>query len=348
MTPHSIEYPLISVVMPIYNNQPYLEQAIASILKQTYPHFEFIIVDDGSTDGSTGFIRKVASYNKCIRPLYLSHNGISTALNMGISIARGEWIAFMEADDISLPERLSKQIKWIQENNIDIGGSLVMNIGDENHPIWFPETYEAIRNDLFFRCAILQTTIMMRADIAKSNPFDEKAIFLDYEIWTRLAPHYRMGNLQQVLLKYRRHSQQFSKRSIDLFRIEQRKYRKRYFHTLFPQATAEDYAALNCVVEKEAFPNLSELERAGEWLVRLSQTPDAFLRQHISNKWQASCQRSTQLGLGCFRLYRQNSPAFNLTPTKKSLILLWILCALRIKIDSPIGKFLKSMKRKTL
>ena len=337
--------PLISVVMSVYNAEPYVAEAIASILAQTYRNLEFIIVDGGSTDGSDAVVREFAARDDRIRPLYLTTCGLSYALNAGLALVRGEWVAYMEADNVSLPERFAIQLDWMQNTGVEIGGSLAKIFGGEERPFWFPETHEAIRNELLFHCAMLQTTMLMPADIAKKHPFDDDAIFQDYEMWTRLAPHYRMGNQPQVLVKYRRHPGQTSIVKIARIKSEQRKYRRRYFHDLYPDATGDDYATLDRVVEKQPSPDLAELKRSGEWLARLAQTPDNFLRQRMANRWLAACRRSARLGLACYRMYRQVAPQFGVVLDEKADQSLWRLCVLRLSSDSKVYTALWSLKQ---
>jgi len=337
--------PLISVVMSVYNAGAYVAEAIASILAQTYRNVEFIIVDGGSTDGSDAVVREFAARDDRVRPVYLPTCGLSYALNAGLALVRGEWVAYMEADNVSLPERFATQLDWMRRTGVEIGGSLAKIFEGEERPFWFPETHEAIRNELLFSCAMLQTTMLMPADIAKKHPFDEDAIFQDYEMWTRLAPHYRMGNQPQVLVKYRRHPQQTSIVKSARIKSEQRKYRHRYFHDLFPDASEQDYAALNRVVEKQSSPDLAELKRSGEWLARLAQTPDNFLRQRMANRWRETCRRSARLGLACYRIYRQVAPQFGVASDEKADNSLRRLCVLRLSSDSRVYTALSSLKR---
>jgi glycosyltransferase involved in cell wall biosynthesis len=339
-------HPLISVVMSVYNAEPYVAEAIASILGQTYSNFEFIVVDGGSTDGSDAIVREFAARDDRIRPVFLPTCGLSHALNVGLALVRGEWVAYMEADNVALPERFAVQLDWMRQTGVEIGGSLAKIFGGEDRPFWFPETHEAIQHELLFNCAMLQTTMLMRADIAKEHPFDEEAIFQDYEMWTRLAPHYRMGTQQQVLVKYRRHPGQTSIVKAARISEDQQRYRRRYFHTLFPDATEDDYAALDRVIKKEPSPDLSELKRSGEWLARLAQTPDNYLRQRMANRWQAACRRSARLGLACYRLYRQVAPQFGVISDERTYKKLRILCVLQLSSDSRLYAALASVKRR--
>ncbi|MBI2865196.1 MAG: glycosyltransferase family 2 protein [Chloroflexi bacterium] len=337
--------PLISVVMPVYNAGRYVGDAIRSILAQTYRRLELIVVESGSTDASADVGRDLAGRDDRIRPLFLPYCGVSRALNVAIALAHGEWIAHMEADDIALPQRLAIQMDWIRQTGAVVGGSLAKVFGEDDHLYWFPETHEAIRCELLFRCALLETTVLMRADIAREHPFDEDVVFQDYEMWTRLAPRYVLGNLQQILVKYRRHPQQTSIVRVVRLREDQRRVRRRYFDTLFPEATAEDYAAVSRVAEREPFSNLTDLERAGSWLVHLAQTPDAFLRRRMAKRWRAACQRSAHLGPECYRLYRRVAPQFGVAPARGS-VNFWLDCALRLRPDSRTSAVLASIMRR--
>src|SRR5580658_4707683 len=109
----SEDNPLISVVMPVYNAVPYVAAAIESILAQTYSHFELILVDDGSTDGSLAVARQFAERDGRIRLILSDHAGQSDALNIGIDAAKGEFIAILNNDDVAMPLRLAAQLAWM-------------------------------------------------------------------------------------------------------------------------------------------------------------------------------------------------------------------------------------------
>ena len=122
--------PLISVVMPVYNGEKFLAEAIDSILAQTYTDFEFIIVDDGSKDHSTEIINDYAKRDPRVRLVQLAENsGVASARNAGIAAARGKYIASMDSDDISLPERLRMQAEFLEANpkidGVGVGGKQV-------------------------------------------------------------------------------------------------------------------------------------------------------------------------------------------------------------------------------
>jgi glycosyltransferase involved in cell wall biosynthesis len=288
---------LISVIMPIYNNAIFLPEAIESILRQTYTHFELIIVDDGSTDGSRNIISDFARQDKRIRPISLNHNGVTGAMNKGINSARGQWIARMDSDDIALPERFSVQMEWIIQNNLDVCGAQAEIFGTRGDKLlWFPETNEAICMELLFRCSILYPTAIIRADVLRNNLHIDDCFFDDYELFTRLAPKHRMGNVPSLLLRYRGHETQTSKIKQKELRRDFQKYRFRYFYKMFPNTPLADYLPLALVSDKFPLPDLQQLERAGQWLAKFSNVSDEKVREKMGQRWQKTCECSATLG----------------------------------------------------
>ena len=345
--PHPVptpSHPLISVVMPVYNAAAYVGAAVRSILGQTYPHLELLIVDDGSTDDSMAAIEALAANDPRIRPLSVPHGGTSGALNAGVRAAAGDYIAILDSDDLALPERLAVQLDWIQRTGVDICGACVRRFGGSESLMWFPEGHEAVRSEMLFRCALLPSTAFARAAVLKDNAYVHGLIGQDYELWTRLAPRFRFGNVQRVLTQYRTHAKQIS-----VARAQERdegvsRHRRRYFAALFPDAEEEDHDALARVAAGRAHPSEANLERAGAWLVRLADTPDAFLRARMARRWLGACRRSARLGLACFGVYHRFAAQFRLNAPVPDAGL-WLMCAARLPAGSRQAAFLKRLGR---
>ncbi len=204
--------PLVSVLMPAYNGEKYLAEAIDSILTQTFADFEFIIVDDGSTDGSAQIIRDYAQRDERIRFFQHAVNrGQSSALNTGLAEARGEYIAGMDADDISLPERLRKQVDFLNKNPaIGVVATWRRLIDQDAQPL---DIVEAPANHvhIVFNLVIGAVNIggalaMMRRSLLESvGGYDESVLVRDWELWTRLASRTRFANLPETLYLNRKH-----------------------------------------------------------------------------------------------------------------------------------------------
>lgn len=194
--------------MPVYNGERYLKEAIDSILNQTYIDFEFIIINDGSTDKTEGVI--LSYHDSRIRYIKNEKNlQIVNTLNKGIELARGKYIARMDADDISLPERLEKQVAYL-DKNLDIGivGTLVQIFGqDIKDTIWkVPVDCVSVSLNTIFRTPFIHPTIMMRKDMISQYElyYDEKYKNAeDYELWVRMLKFTKGANLPIVLFKYR-------------------------------------------------------------------------------------------------------------------------------------------------
>jgi len=215
--------PEVSVVMSVFNGELYLKEAIDSILNQTFTNFEFIIINDASTDNSRAIIE---NYNdERIRLLDNYNNqGLPQCLNQGIRIANGKYIARMDADDISLPERLKKQVNFMEENlDIGVSGTWVKVIGAG--PEWIRQLDtdpETMRCNFIFEHQIVHPTVIMRKDlILKYNLYydTEYVKAQDYELWCRCGKYFKLANIDEVLLVYRQHN---TAEIISVFREQQR------------------------------------------------------------------------------------------------------------------------------
>jgi glycosyltransferase involved in cell wall biosynthesis len=210
---HKIRAPVISVAMPVYNCEQYVGVAIESILAQTFEDFEFIIIDDGSTDNSLAILRRYEKIDSRIRLIARENRNLATTLNDIIDVARGEWVARMDQDDIAMPQRFAKQLEQLTATGADICGTWVKFFGTADRRILrHPETDEALKLELLFGAPFAHPTVMMRTDLVRVLRYDkawEKCE--DYDLWERAArAGWKMTNVPEVLLKYRQHAAQIS------------------------------------------------------------------------------------------------------------------------------------------
>jgi len=194
----------VSVIMPVYNAQNYVEEAILSILNQTYQNFEFIIINDGSTDKSLEIIQKYALQDNRIKVISRENKGLPYSLNEGIKLAKGKYIVRMDADDISISDRIERQLKFM-ENHLEVGivGGAIIS----NHKIFTYYTNDKmIKAELIFSTPFAHPCVMIRKEIiTKYNLFyNEKFLHSqDFELFSRMAKFTKMANLKEVVLKYR-------------------------------------------------------------------------------------------------------------------------------------------------
>jgi glycosyltransferase involved in cell wall biosynthesis len=202
--------PLISVVMPAYNSEKTVGEAIKSVLKQTYRNFEFIIVDDGSTDRSLEIIKIYARKDRRIKILHNKKNeGIAKTRNYGIKKSKGKYIAVQDSDDISSPRRFEKQVDFLEKNpDVGVVGSFI-EIFDNSKKIRdirkYPKEDKKLREMIFFVCPIAQPSTMIRKEtLEKVGLYDKKyPLSEDIDLWFRIGEKYKFSNIQEVLLKYR-------------------------------------------------------------------------------------------------------------------------------------------------
>lgn len=205
--------PQISVIMPAYNAENYIGDAIESILKQTFTNFEFIIINDGSTDNTKRIIR---TYNDS-RIILLENEknrGIVKTLNRGLNVAKGKFIARMDADDIAIPERLEIQKNYLEEHpEIAVLGTGIQVFGNgiESYDRIFTTNSDQLKAELIFNSCIAHPTVMIRKSVLDENKlhYDERCVGAeDYFLWWELSKKAKIATLPNILHKYRIHGKQ--------------------------------------------------------------------------------------------------------------------------------------------
>lgn len=205
--------PRVSVVMPVFNGARYIDSAIESILGQTYGDFEYIIVDDGSSDGTGELVEKWGGRDSRIRFLKGQHAGVTVALNQGLADASGEFVARMDADDVALPRRFENQVKYLDNSpNVVAVGTAIELMDPEGESLCvqpWAENHEAIDEQLLRGKGGLShpAAMIRRADLMNIGGYREEFRYAqDKDLWLRLAERGRLANLPDVLLRYREHS----------------------------------------------------------------------------------------------------------------------------------------------
>ena len=203
--------PRVSVVMAVHNGGLYLQEAVESILNQTFSDFEFLIVDDGSTDRSPDVIRTYA--DRRIRLIENASNiGQTRSLNRGLTLARGDLIARHDADDVAEPDRFACQVEHLDANSdVALLGSQYVEIdhsGKAREGVRLPCSHVDICWHLLFNTAFVHSSVMMRRApiLEQVGLYNEDVIYAqDYEYWQRIANRFRVANLDAALVRYRVH-----------------------------------------------------------------------------------------------------------------------------------------------
>ncbi len=202
--------PRISVLMPVYNpEKAWLKEAVESILSQSFSDFELLILDDGSTVSIKDVLKPYGGGK--MRYIKLPHQGIAKTLNEGLNQAKGEYIARMDADDISLPDRFKLQVDFLDNNpNCSIVGGFVQTFGATTEIWQYPKQLKYL--DLLKGCLMAHPTVMFRrADFERYHlRYNPNIVAEDYELWSRAIKVLNFNNIQRVLLKYRIHQTNLS------------------------------------------------------------------------------------------------------------------------------------------
>jgi glycosyltransferase involved in cell wall biosynthesis len=212
--------PLVSVLMPVHNMAPFLDQAVRSILNQTLTELELIAIDDGSTDEAPAILERLAAADPRVRVVRQNQGGQTAAFNRAWTLAQARYVARMDSDDIAYPTRLERQVAELDARpSLAAVGARVRYIDASGSPspigYWFvPTGPSLVRWRLLFGTALANPTAMFRRDaVGDRPPCDETyAVAEDYELWVRLAARADLDNLSEVLLDRRVHPASVSHR----------------------------------------------------------------------------------------------------------------------------------------
>lgn len=213
--------PLVTVLLPVYNAERFIAEAVQSVLNQTFTDFELLVIDDGSTDRSAEIIKRFSDPR--IRYLKNETNQrLIKTLNRGLLEAKGEFIARMDSDDVCFPQRLERQLQFFKrEQDVSVAGTFAIRIdetGRHGSLIQKPVGSELARS-VWLPTPLLHPTVMMRRNLVdKGFVYDETCLHCeDYDLWIRLAQAgYRLENLPAPMLFYRVHSGGISLQNRDL------------------------------------------------------------------------------------------------------------------------------------
>lgn len=209
----------VSVVIPVYNHETFIAEAIESVLQQSYPNLQIIVVDDGSTDGTKDVLEK---FKGKIELISQANAGLPAARNAGIRRATGEFIAFLDSDDVFLPEKIEKQLRVFEENP-EVGmvhtGASVVRPNETGWEVWYdywPPTYatreEQIDELLKWNYMVVSTVMVRRELFSQVGLFNESLRYAeDYEMWLRLLTCCSIGVVPDIFIHYRWHGGNMSR-----------------------------------------------------------------------------------------------------------------------------------------
>ena len=240
--------PVVSILMPVFKTAPYLREAMDSILSQTFTDYELIVLDDCSPDEAADILDTYAD-SRIVRYRGEKNVGLSNVLNIGIGMARGKYIARMDSDDLSSPDRLKIQVDFLEAHpEIDLV-SVGMQLFGAKEEIWIRERNpEKVKINALFHSPILHASSMWRKDSFENNGLrfrQEMVPSEDYDLWTRaMVKGLKLVNLPQVLYKYRIHSAQATTNT-EMTAEKDRQVQQNYLCAALPSLSVRN---------REAFP----------------------------------------------------------------------------------------------
>ena len=309
------EYPRVTVIMPVFNGEKYLRESIDSVLNQTFTDFEFLIINDGSTDGSLDIIETYGDPR-----IKLIQNDVNLGLvavrNQGLANARGEYIAWLDCDDIAYPSRLSEQIAFMDcHPEYGMIGSWVEIIderGKRSGEIWrYDALVESVPSTLLFHNCFAQSSVFIRKNKLPENWYRQDFPGTeDFDLWVRMAAYTKVWNLPRVLIKYRLHSASIS--FVKAREIEKRVEKIILYQltNLGIEPTSQELSIHRSLGKWEFRASKEYIEEVEIWLCKLLDaidrsghfTPQSF-RKVAAERWFYCCSATTAV-LGMWVLNR--------------------------------------------
>lgn len=308
--------PLVSVLMPVYNAETHLKEAVNSILLQTYHHLELVIVNDGSTDGSEALL---LSYDDPrIRLLVNPENkGLIYSLNYGLSACQGKYVARMDADDVSLQERIATQVAFMEQHpEIGVCGCDYTQFSDSGEQSFRAlSRHDEILSQMIFNSSVVHPSLMLRRAVLQDfDPVFNSGYHHseDYELWSKLILQTKFSAVHQLLFRYRIHAAQVTQKHSEQQQLSAGRVRKELLGKLGFSYTAQEVELLSQMAAHRLFETKEQLHLLEQFLEKLIAqndhskriAPETF-REVLSYKWYTACGYTT-LGLWAFVKYMKS------------------------------------------
>lgn len=303
--------------MPVYNAEKYVKQAIQSILDQSYTHFELHIINDGSTDGSVDIIKSFTDER-----IHLVENGTNlgliTTLNKGFDLSRGKYIARMDADDMAMPNRLKKQVEFLDENpEVGLYGSAYADLinSELGKKTVFLSDHDSLKSILFFNSCMAHPTVMLRTEVIKKNELYYNPEFKhaeDYEFWVRLVEKTKFSNSPKVLLQYRIHDKQISSTEKAAQQVVAAHVRLFMIEKLGIKPNENELYIHNSIGNKLVLKGFDRVQQTEQWIIKLIEAnskthtvKELQFNSYLALVFQDVCANSS-VGFKAYRFYNRS------------------------------------------
>ena len=338
--------PRVSFLMPVYDGEMYLDEAIQSVLNQTFTDFEFIVINDGSIDETSQIIERYRQLDGRIRAYEQPHRGLVVALNRGLELARGEYVARMDADDISVTERAAAQVAFMDAHpEVGICGTWIETFGSGGAVVRrYPADDATIRSWLLFESVLAHPSIMMRRELLVKTglSYDVDSVHAeDYDLWVRAARHMALANIPEVLLRYRLHLHQVVQKHEAEKLASARLIRLAQLECLGIRPTEKELA-LHQALSTWQFQATSDfIGTSLAWLHKLKAANEVagiyrepvFLRV-LGQRWYALCDTATHLGLWTLKTFQRTPLSAGAGLTWAQTLKFAIKCRVRRRVHA--------------
>ena len=325
----------LSVILPVFNGSRWLSSALDSVFDQRIDDsLEVIVVDDGSTDGSDAIVDAMRRKHAALKLLRNECNlGIVRSLNLGLDVAQGRFIARMDADDICLPSRFAKQLSFLRAGHADLCGTWFTEFGKGiPRAVRWPHTEAALRASMLFQNSICHPSVMARREVFDFYRYrDEYRLAEDYDLFVRAMTNFRIANVPEVLLRYRRHAQQATLAQRSPMEAVTQRIRLEVLAAEGISATKDEQRLHNLVRAPHSLTNIDDLLSIEVWLKKLhSLYDDNDAKRVIASQWVRACVRASPLGWDMFEAYRSS----DLRGDMRTMVDLSALAAMRLDYSS--------------
>ncbi len=280
-----IRYPLVSVIMSTYNDQSFVEAAINSILHQSYANLELIIIDDASTDNTVAILKGFEDSRISLH-INKTNKKLAHNMNYAISIAKGEYIVRMDADDIAAPERISSQVEYMEvHKEVDMCGTYAKAFGSDNYRMYYPQNQDDIKIQLLFTNAFCHPTVMFRRSSIDEIYDEAFPAGQDYELWSRIVWKKQVRNIPEFLLNYRVHQGQTKHKNGIQQKAGAVQARTNMIKKLLPDINEDDLYVFQMMTSgAKTNKELMDIERVLNTIVKVNENKKIFNENALKDR----------------------------------------------------------------
>ena len=311
--------PKVSVFMPVYNAGIDLIEAVQSILDQTFSDFEFVIVNDGSTDNSMELLQQFNDSR--IRIINNDGNkGLIASLNIGLELCVGEYIVRMDQDDISLPTRIEKQVEFMDQHpEYGLIGSWFQDFGDniESKLVCYSSDDTQIRIRHLYQTHISHPTALLRNSVIKENNLKFDPAFVhgeDYEFWVRMSAYCKLSNIPELLVLKRDHIHNITNKYAQTMQDTCAKVKLKQFHQMGVELQVDDVNLYSKFADGEWAFNIEEMDKLTQLLEKIKRANEQseFILPVVYNNYLAEklfhlCYNNTAIGKQGWKRFQSSS-----------------------------------------